>query len=171
LNRARLSNAAAVFVTPDIRATARYYREVFGFTVVEHYDAEEAFATIYRDSVEVVLVEARGGEVESNRARYGAGFDIYFDPDTLEGVDALHAELRAKGARILGQPAMTPYGSYEFVVEDVDGRLIGIGRISDRETFFRAPSADGSGRGPAGPAAVRRRPAFSPPGSQSARSM
>jgi hypothetical protein len=31
---------------------------------------------------------------------------------------------------------MTGYGSYEFVVEDVDGRLIGIGRIRDRETFF-----------------------------------
>jgi hypothetical protein len=32
---------------------------------------------------------------------------------------------------------MTPYGSCEFVVEDVDGRLIGIGRISDRERFFQ----------------------------------
>jgi len=84
-----------------------------------------------------VLVEAKRGEVEPNRARYGAGFDIYFDPDTLEGVDAMHAELMAKGARILGEPAMTPYGSCEFVVEDVDGRLIGIGRISDRERFFQ----------------------------------
>jgi hypothetical protein len=31
---------------------------------------------------------------------------------------------------------MTEYGSYEFVVEDVDGRLIGIGRVRDRGTFF-----------------------------------
>ena len=137
LPAAKLINAAAVFVTPNVRATADYYRDVFSFTVVEHYDAEEAFATIYRDSVEVVLVEAKRGEVEPNRARYGAGFDIYFDPDTLEGVDAMHAELMAKGARILGEPAMTPYGSCEFVVEDVDGRLIGIGRISDRERFFQ----------------------------------
>jgi catechol 2,3-dioxygenase-like lactoylglutathione lyase family enzyme len=85
LNRARLSNGAAVFVTPDIRATADYYRDVFGFTVVEHYDAEEAFATIYRDSVEVVLVEAKRGEVEPNRARYGAGFDIYLHPRRTDG--------------------------------------------------------------------------------------
>jgi hypothetical protein len=32
---------------------------------------------------------------------------------------------------------MTPYGSYECVIEDVDGRYIGIGRIRDRQTFFR----------------------------------
>jgi hypothetical protein len=44
--------------------------------------------------------------------------------------------LKARGAKLLGEPAMTAYGSYEFVVEDVDGRLIGIGRVSDREVFF-----------------------------------
>jgi hypothetical protein len=31
---------------------------------------------------------------------------------------------------------MTPYGCYEFVVEDIDGRLIGIGRIRDQNVFF-----------------------------------
>lgn len=31
---------------------------------------------------------------------------------------------------------MTSYGAYEFVVEDADGRLIGIGQIRDPETFF-----------------------------------
>ncbi len=134
---ARLVNAAAVFLTPDIRRTAAYYRDVFGFTVVEHYDADEAFAAIYRDDVEIILVQARHGDVQSNAARHGAGFDLYLDPDTVEGVDSIHEELKAKGARIAREPAMTAYGSYEFVVEDVDGRLIGIGRIRDRETFFR----------------------------------
>jgi catechol 2,3-dioxygenase-like lactoylglutathione lyase family enzyme len=137
LNRAKLDNAAAVFVTPDVRRTADYYRDIFRFAVVEHYDAEEAFAAIYRDSVEILLVQAKHGEFQPNRVRYGAGFDIYLDPDTLEGVDAMHAELKAKGARILAEPAMTPYGAYEFLVEDVDGRLIGIGRIREPERFFR----------------------------------
>ncbi len=137
MSRARLVNAAAVFVTPDIRRTAAYYRDVFGFTVVEHYDAEEAFATIYRDDVEIVLVQARHGEVQSNTARHGAGFDLYLDPDTVEGVDSIYDELKAKGARIVREPSTTAYGSYEFVLEDVDGRMIGIGRIRDRDTFFR----------------------------------
>jgi catechol 2,3-dioxygenase-like lactoylglutathione lyase family enzyme len=137
LKRAKLDNAAAVFITPDVRRTALYYDEVFGFTVVEHYDAEEPFAAIYRDSVEILLVQAKRGEFQPNAVRYGAGFDIYLDPDTVEGVDSTFAELTAKGARIVREPAMTPYGTYEFVVEDVDGRLIGIGRIRERETFFR----------------------------------
>jgi catechol 2,3-dioxygenase-like lactoylglutathione lyase family enzyme len=135
--KARLDNAAAVFVTPDVRRAASYYRDVFGFTVVEHYDADEAFAAIYRDDVEIILVQSRFGEFQPNAARYGAGFDIYLDPDSVEGVELLHAELMAKGARIVREPAMTSYGSYEFVVEDLDGRLIGIGRIRDEETFFR----------------------------------
>lgn len=137
MKRAKLDNAAAVFITPDVRRTALYYDEVFGFTVVEHYDAEEPFAAIYRDSVEILLVQAKRGEFQPNAVRYGAGFDIYLDPDTVEGVDSTFAELTAKGARIVREPAMTPYGTYEFVVEDVDGRLIGIGRIRERETFFR----------------------------------
>ena len=137
MKRAKLDNAAAVFITPDVRRTALYYDEVFGFTVVEHFDAEEPFAAIYRDSVEILLVQAKRGEFQPNAVRYGAGFDIYLDPDTVEGVDSTFAELTAKGARIVREPAMTPYGTYEFVVEDVDGRLIGIGRIRERETFFR----------------------------------
>ena len=137
MKRAGLDNAAAVFITPDVRRTALYYGKVFGFTVVEHYDAQEPFAAIYRDSVEILLVQAKRGEFQPNAVRYGAGFDIYLDPDTVEGVDSMFAELTAKGARIVREPAMTPYGTYEFVVEDVDGRLIGIGRIRERETFFR----------------------------------
>lgn len=120
-----------------MRRAASYYREVFSFTVVEHYDAEEAFAAIYRDDVEIVLVQAKRGEYQSNAVRYGAGFDIYLDPETVEGVDSMYEELKAKDARIVRERAMTPYGTYEFVVEDVDGRLIGIGRIRDQETFFR----------------------------------
>lgn len=135
--RAKLDNAAAVSITPDVRRTAAYYGEIFGFTLVEHYAAAEVFAAIYRDSVEILLVQAQRGEFQANTVRYGAGFDIYLDPDSLEGVDSMYEELKAKNARIVREPAMTPYGTYEFVVEDVDGRLIGIGRIRERETFFR----------------------------------
>ncbi|HYA44412.1 MAG TPA: hypothetical protein VED59_02320 [Acidimicrobiales bacterium] len=40
-------------------------------------------------------------------------------------------------------PQLTPYGSYEFVVEDVDGRRVGVGRIKDKDLFFKTddPSA------------------------------
>jgi len=136
VSSARLANVAPILITPDLGRTAAYYRDVLGFKVVEHGDAPEPFAAIYRDSVEIILVEARHGEFVPNRVRYGAGFDVYIDPDTVAGVNELYAEVTARGACIHTEPGPTPYGSYEFVVEDIDGRLIGIGRIRDRKTFF-----------------------------------
>jgi catechol 2,3-dioxygenase-like lactoylglutathione lyase family enzyme len=133
----RLSNCATVFVTPDIKRTAAYYREIMGFRVVEHYDKAEAFAALYRDDVEIIIVQSKFGEVLSNKERYGAGYDVYLAPEGVEGVDILYSELKEKGAKIANPPVLTPYGSYEFVVEDIDGRLIGIGCIKHNKVFFR----------------------------------
>jgi len=137
VERAKLDNVAPVLVSADVRRTAEYYRDVLGFEVVEHYESAEPFVTLYRDSVELVVVQAARGQVESNAARYGAGYDVYLDPENLAGVDLLYDELQRKRARIVAAPAMTPYGSYEFVLEDVDGRRIGIGRIKDEGVFFK----------------------------------
>ncbi len=137
MKRAVLDNIAPVFVSADVRRTAEYYRDVLGFELVENYKNAEPFATLYRDSVEIVVVQAARGEVESNAQRYGAGFDVYLDPEELAGVDLMYEELRGKGASIGAAPAMTPYGSYEFVLEDIDGRRIGIGLIKDEGVFFK----------------------------------
>jgi uncharacterized glyoxalase superfamily protein PhnB len=132
----RLANGVIVFVAHDVRTTADYYRDVFGFAVVEHYDKPEPFAALYRDAVEIIVAQAKHGQVVCNRERYGAGYDAYLDPEEIEDVDELHAELAQKGATIVSAPAATAYGTYEFVVRDIDGRLVGIGRIRDRELFF-----------------------------------
>jgi len=114
---------------------------VLGFDAVEHYENAEPFVALYRDSVELVVVQAARGRVESNYERYGAGYDAYLDPEDIAGVDLIYEELCEKGARIAAAPATTPYGSYEFVLEDVDGRRIGIGRVKDEGVFFkRKPS-------------------------------
>lgn len=141
MERAKLVNVAPVLVSSDVRRTAEYYRDVLGFELVEHYESPEPFATLYRDSTEVVVVQAVRGRVESNTRRYGAGYDFYLDPDELAGVDLLYQELREKGAKIVAAPAMTAYGSYEFVLEDSDGRRIGIGRVKDEGVFFKRQSA------------------------------
>jgi catechol 2,3-dioxygenase-like lactoylglutathione lyase family enzyme len=130
MSHSRLSNGVIVFVTPDVKKTATYYQDILGFRVVEHYDKGEPFAALYRDAVEIVVVQAKYGNVVSNRARYGAGYDAYLDPEDVEDVDVLYADLKEKGATIVSPPAVTAYGSYEFVIEDIDGRLIGIGRLA-----------------------------------------
>ena len=140
MERARLDNVAPVLVSTDVRRTAEYYRDVLGFELVEHYESAKPFVALYRDSVELVVVQAARGRVESNASRYGAGYDAYLDTDQVAGVDLIYEELCDKGARIAAAPAMTPYGSYEFVLEDVAGRRIGIGRIKDEGVFFKRSS-------------------------------
>jgi catechol 2,3-dioxygenase-like lactoylglutathione lyase family enzyme len=131
----KLTGSAIILITPDIRQTATFYHDALGFRVVEHYDKAEKFAATYRDSVEILLVEAQHGEVESNRSRYGAGFDAYLVPDTLDGITEFYKEIVDKGIKII-QPLMyTPYGSMEFALEDIDGHIVGVGRIKDPEVF------------------------------------
>ena len=64
------------------------------------------------------------------------GYDAYIDPAAPEGVDVLYEEFSAQEVKIVAKPHMTEYGSYEFVIEDLDGRQFGIGLIVDRPTFF-----------------------------------
>lgn len=135
--KVKLVNLCPVFISQDIKKTVKYYVEELGFKFAKHYDKVENFATVYRDSIEFVIVQAKYGEVESNTMRYGVGYDAYIDPETVEGVDVLYEEYLSRDVKIISKPQKTQYGSYEFVIEDIDGRLIGIGRIYDNDTYFR----------------------------------
>ncbi len=141
VNRAKLVNICPVFVSEDVRRTTEYYVNVLGFKYASHFDKADQFAALYCDSVEIVVVQKQKGTVESNQKRYGNGFDAYIDPDTLEGVDNLFHELQKKQVKIITEPRITDYGSYEFVFEDIDGRMIGIGLIANKNTFFANSNA------------------------------
>ena len=133
----RLTSCAAIFVTEDVEATANYYRNVLGFRLVAHYDKQEKFAALYRDAVEIVVIQSALGKVLPNQKRYGVGSDVYLvTADAGQTVDALHREFSEKGVKIVQPPAMTDYGNYEFTFEDIDGRWLACGRIRDEKKFF-----------------------------------
>ncbi|HTX93336.1 MAG TPA: VOC family protein [Anaerolineales bacterium] len=137
MTAARLSSCAIVFVCPRVEKTAEYYREVLGFRVVEHYEQAEKFAALYRDAVEIVLVQANQGEVLPNRERYGAGFDAYLVPDYPdETVESFYNEVQGKGAQIVQPLETTPYGSLEFAFRDLDGRIVGVGHVKKEDGRF-----------------------------------
>ncbi len=133
----KLTNICPVFVSANAKETVRYYVDVLGFKYADHFDKIETFAAIYRDVIEIIIVQGKRGVVESNTRRYGAGYDAYIDTDTLAGVEALYQEYQGKGVKILTPPHITDYGSLEFTFEDVDGRILGVGLISDEGKFFR----------------------------------
>ena len=136
-NKVKLTNLCPVFISEDVRKTVKFYVEKLGFKFATHYDKIDNFATIYRDSIEFVIVQSKFGKIESNTKRYGAGYDAYIDTDTVGAVDIVYEEFISKGVKIVSKPGKTDYGSYEFVIEDIDGRLIGIGLIYHKETFFK----------------------------------
>ena len=133
----RLTNACPVFVSEDVRKTVLFYVDRLGFTSATHYDKIDNFATLYRDSIELVIVQSRIGKPQSNTKQYGAGYDAYIDTDTVGGVDLVYEEFLLKDVKMVSSPRKTDYGSYEFVFQDVDGRLIGVGLIHDKEVYFK----------------------------------
>ena len=133
----RFVNLCPVFLSPNIKRTVQFYTEKLGFKSAKHYDKIENFATLYRDDIEFVFIQAKRGKVISNTRRYGVGYDAYIDTASPEGIEPIYAEFKAQGVKILSEPHKTAYGSYEFVIEDVDGRQIGIGRIFDEAIYFK----------------------------------
>lgn len=122
---ARVHAAHPVFPTADVERTTAYYRDVLGFTVVPYLDVAEPHVCLYRGGAEIILTVARPGEpVQPHRVSHGYGYDAYLVTDQHE---AMEAELVAAGATLVRQLGSTDYGNRELVVEDVDGRWIGIG--------------------------------------------
>jgi predicted lactoylglutathione lyase len=135
-NGVKLVNICPVFLANDVIKTTEYYVEKLGFKYAKHFDKNDNFAAIYRDSIEIIIVQKRKGQIESNAEKYGNGYDAYIDTDTLDGINVLFNEFKQKGVKIIKEPNVTDYGSLEFVFEDIDGRNIGVGLISNNKLFF-----------------------------------
>lgn len=135
--KVRLTNVCPVFLSEDVKKTVDFYVEKLGFKFATHYDKIDNFATIYRDSIEFVIVQSKFGQIQSNTKRYGTGYDAYIDTDTVSGVNIFYEECVSKEVHIVSKPHKTDYGSYEFVIEDIDGRLIGIGLIYSNQIYFK----------------------------------
>jgi len=136
-SRVNLVNICPVFLSDDVNKTTGYYVEKLGFKYAKNFNTKDNFSTVYRDSIEIIIVQKRTGKVESNKEKYGNGYDAYIDTDTLEGINELFDEFKQNEVKIIKEPYMTEYGSLEFVFEDIDGRNIGVGLISDEKTFFK----------------------------------
>ena len=107
------------FVVRDVVEAAEYYRDVFGFKILGYYWDPPVFATVGRDDVVIQFGRIdRGQTVAPNRTRRDEALDAYI---WVSDLDALFAELREKGAKILEEPKRQPWNCYEFSVEDKFG--------------------------------------------------
>ena len=111
----------------DVIETAEFYRDVLGFSFTSFFGDPPGFVILDRDGARVMFRSGRGhAPSPSNWAKPGDLTDVYLYVDDVE---ALAAELRAKGADIVREPARQEYGISEMHVRDCNGLMLCFGQL------------------------------------------
>ena len=101
------------FPVSDVPSGVDYYCNTLGFSV--NY-AQSDLAVLDRDDVRLLLV----AKTERHKG-IGSAYAYVHD------ADALHEELRKRGANVQGAPVSQPWGLREFRVLDIEGNQITFG--------------------------------------------
>lgn len=117
---AKLTAICPTFIVPDPLAAAEYYRDVFGFKILGTFLDPPVFAMVARDAAEIHFRKADPGAASSPdlTRRKDIGCDAYI---WVNDLDALHAELKSRGANVIKGPVQRAYNCLELVVEDLNG--------------------------------------------------
>lgn len=116
-----LVGAATVFVVADIVKSLAYYRDALGFQVTFQYGEPLFYACLCRDEVALHLLAAG-----KTKQLSGHGGICVFVKD----VDAIHAELVERGAKVIKPPQDYAYGMRDFDLVDLDGNRLTYGMES-----------------------------------------
>jgi catechol 2,3-dioxygenase-like lactoylglutathione lyase family enzyme len=111
-----LTDAAAVLVVEDVARSLDYYRDKLGFEGRPYEQDPTQYAYASRQRCNIHLAQGR--------PHPNGFFDVYV---YVDDVDALHEELRSRGAKILNAPVHTEYGLREIRVRDPDGYVLAFG--------------------------------------------
>lgn len=115
---------SCIFPVPDIEKTAEFYKSKLGFRAVPYLECEEPHICLYRDDVEIILLQANTDKLLPNRTLYGYGFDAYL---YAENQEELEIEFERSGVQFVKHLNTTDYQNKEFVIEDIDGRRLAFG--------------------------------------------
>jgi catechol 2,3-dioxygenase-like lactoylglutathione lyase family enzyme len=116
----KISTWAFVLAVPDLDASAAYFRDVLGFQV--QWETATEWRLVERDGVRVML-----GHCPNDTRPSDLGSHNWFGYLDVDDVDALHAEITARGASC-SAPKNAPYGMREIVVTTSDGHRIVFGQ-------------------------------------------
>jgi catechol 2,3-dioxygenase-like lactoylglutathione lyase family enzyme len=119
---AELLTAFPLLLVHDVAQTVAYYRDVLGFPEALSFGNPPGYAVVKRGPAGIHLMPAPAAElVGPNHLINDHAADIYWE---VSDVDALHAELTARGVRVLRGPETYPSGTREIAIEDCNGYWI-----------------------------------------------
>ena len=118
-----ITGTATVLTVRDIAASLAYYRDALGFTITFEWGEPTYYVCLCRDEAAVHLRAANKFELLP-----GNGALCIF----VEDVDAIHAELVARKAKVVKPPQDYDYGMREFNVVDLDGNELFVGMGIDK---------------------------------------
>ena len=113
-----MRRSTTVFTVKDVGASLAYYRDCVGFDIAFEYGAPTFFVGLCSGEVSLHLIAAS----HAPRPPGHAAVSIHVDD-----VDAVHADLMRRGARILNAPGDQDYGLRVFAIADPDGNMIFFG--------------------------------------------
>ena len=61
---------SCIFPVPDIKKTAGFYVLELGFRAVEYLECKEPHICLYRDDLEIILLQANTDSIMPNRTLY-----------------------------------------------------------------------------------------------------
>ena len=116
--RPMMVGAATVFVVSDIARSMQHYRDALGFAITFEYGTPTFYVCLCRDEVQLHLLAAR----QTKRLPGNGGICVF-----VKDVDAVHADLVARGANVIKAPQDYDYGMRDFDVTDLDGNHLTFG--------------------------------------------
>jgi lactoylglutathione lyase len=108
-----------ILYVADLAASVGFYRDVAG---LEHRFTDAGYAEFGTGATRFALYEQRRAEwLTGHPVRPGPAGEIVL---VVEDVDAVAAGLRARGIRLLAEPADRPWGHRTLHVADPDGFVV-----------------------------------------------
>lgn len=116
-----LTQPRYVIAVPDLARSAAWYRDVLGFEV--HELGDPGWRWLQRGACIIVAGECADALPPSQ-----LGDHSYFAYVQVDDIDALHADVAARGAEISKPLRDEPWGMREFGVRTVDGHRMMFGQ-------------------------------------------
>jgi predicted enzyme related to lactoylglutathione lyase len=125
-------NIAPYFIVDDVVTTANYYRDKLGFQYERFWGEPPCFCMVYRAGIVIMLGQfEKTGLMRPNRIAdpEGGAWDAYV---WIDNADALYAEFKSKGVKIVRGICNQHYGCRDFDVEDCNGYRLCFGQNLER---------------------------------------